>query len=674
MAKSSNGGSPSLGWVFARPSETQRQRNSKLDEHFAGSGSDRSGDIVREGGQNAGDAKDPLVHGPVRVRITLGRLDAAKAAAYLGQLRSHLPEVAKQRGMAGVAAALSGDCPFLAFEDFNTTGLTGNPDQLRRYKEDPSNAFHTFFRAEGQTDKDDDSKQGSKGVGKVVFMAASTVRAVLGLTCRTDGRSLLFGTAVLHTHRLAGTDYDGDAWFGEVAGHRVAPVEDTSVLDRFRSDFNLNRKDGEPGFSVVVPWLNNDPEDGVSAGRIVDAVLREHAWPILKSELVFEVVDFDGTLTTIDALHYLTELDARADTRLKAVRPSAELAQWAIANPPTAPAVRLAMHDRLGVPKWEPGLVSAEQADRLRESLDAGDTVAVRVPILLKPKSGAELESHFDVFLKRDTDAATSPAPTVSFIRGGLQITGMGRRAGQYRGLVVAEDKGMAGFLRAAENPSHTKWNAKPLKDLYKFAPGTLSFVVESVKKLTELLTGDPAQNEVVWTDAISLPAGFDLLPGDGAGKKKRRHRRPITPADPNRPRIVKKRPYDVVTSGDGFVVKPSGLPFKSLPVTLTLRLAYHVRGKDPLAKWHKADFDLSDVAKHPSTVQGCTVRDRKNNRLEVVITDHDFSLRTTGFDTRRELFCKPSLVYPDAVDDPDGDTTPDIRALDTTAIEGGEQ
>ena len=200
----------------------------------------------------------------------------------------------------------------------------------RRDDGDPPNAFHTFFRAEGQTDKTDDRKQGSKGVGKVTFMAASHGRAVFGLTRRYDDeRTLLFGTAVLHTHRLDGKDYDGDAWFGRQENGHVQPIEDADTIKTFRDDFHLARGPGDSGLSVVVPWLDTNDEDGVTPDRVIDAVLRDHVWPILQNKMVVEIVAGDGNVTTIDAAHFLGVLDARPDAALKAqVRPMAEFAAW----------------------------------------------------------------------------------------------------------------------------------------------------------------------------------------------------------------------------------------------------------------------------------------------------------------------------------------------------------
>lgn len=673
-------------WHFARPGPVQRQRNSKLDEHFAGSGSDRAGDLAREGSQNAGDAARN--GGPVRVRIGFGTLDAALVPPYAAGLTEHAPEIAKQKGLAAVAAVTAGQpLAYLTFEDFNTTGLTGDPSVARRYDGDPPNAFHTFFRAEGQTDKTDDRKQGSKGVGKVTFMAPSHARAVFGLTTRFDDKkTLLFGTAVLHTHRLGAEHFDGDAWYGfaGITGvDGVLPIAGAKAVEQFRQDFKLARLPGEPGLSVVVPWLDTNEEDGVTPGRVIDAILRDHAWPILTSKLVVEVEIPGEPLTTIDAAHFLAVLDARPDDKLKAqVRPMAKLAAWAIAHPPAAPADRLGFH-KAASPNWnDPGLVTAEQRDNLRAALAAGDPVAVRVPVRVRPKGRGETdkESWFDVFLQKDADSAATAGPTVQFVRGGLLISGMGRRVLGYRGLVLAEEPGIAGFLRASENPSHTKWNAKPIKDRYTYAPATLAYVVESVKGLAGLLADDPAEKDAsIWANELSLPAGDLKLPGPaggagGSGADRAPKPKTSGPAD-KIPKVVKTRPYDVVVNADGFTVKPSKVPFPNgLPARLELRLAYHVRGKDPLKRWVRDDFDLTDATAFALPASGCEVVEREPNRLVLRIDSPDFEFNAAGFDTRRELFCKPRLEKPvgGPAAEVEGADDDDELVADGAAAEGG--
>ncbi len=317
-------------------------------------------------------------------------------------------------------------------------------------------------------------------------------------------------------------------------------------------------------------------------------------------------------------------------------------------------------------------MIPAEQRDALESALDAGEPVAIRVPIRIrgKERGASEKLSFFDVFLRRDVAAVGA---TVQFVRGGLLVSGMSRRLGGLRALVVAEDAGVAGFLRAAENPSHTKWNAKPIKETYTYAPGTLSFVTESAKHLAAMLAGDPANKDgTIWANELSLAAGNDL--GAGSGGRGRSKRRPAKQVDPIPP-LPKKRPYDIAVISGGFAIRPSGRPFPNgLPARLELNLAYHVRGKNPLTNFSAEDFDLTDEANFPHTTVGCAVEVREPNRLVIRIEDSKFGFQTTGFDTRRELFCRPRLENPESLPDGDLDDVGDeMRGAEVDVAATGE-
>jgi hypothetical protein len=359
----------------------------------------------------------------------------------------------------------------------------------------------------------------------------------------------------------------------------------------------------------------------------------------------------------------------------------AELAAWAIAHPPLIASDRLGLHKETS-PSWsDPDLISADQRENLRGALQAGESIAVRVPIRIRSKQqgATEVLSFFDVFIRRD---AAALGTTVQFVRGGLLVSGMGKRIHGIRALVVAEDAGVAGFLRAAENPSHTKWNSKAIKDGFTYAPGTLNFVVESAKYLSTMLSDDPAEKDgTIWAGAMSLSTGNDFVPGTGAGKgasTKRRRVKTTQVREPLGP-IVKKRPYEIKVIPGGFVVCPSGRPFPSdLPVRLELKLAYHVRGKDPLAKFSIEDFDLTEESDFPSVSVGCAVEVREPNRLVINIENTEFSFETTGFDVRREVFCRPRLertsTLPADEVEGDGEGTDDIEFAVDSIVQGATE
>ena len=70
-------------------------------------------------------------------------------------------------------------------------------------------------------------------------------------------------------------------------------------------------------------------------------------------------------------------------------------------------------------------------------------------------------------------------------------------------------------------------------------------------------------------------------------------------------------------------------------------------------------------------------VIERHENRLVIRIETPDFEFKTTGFDTHRELFCKPRLINStEPVEDTDNDTEEKEQspAVATASLGGGGQ
>lgn len=634
---------PGMHWIFAKAGESNRQRESAAEKFFdSDAGSNRAEDLVREGLQNSMDAKRKDSK-QVQVRIRFATLSAERASRYLEGLEPHIPKLIRHR--PGLRA-LKGSCRYLAFEDFGTTGLTGDPTQPRIY-DDQENHFHTFFRAENKTDKIQ-GELGSHGIGKVAFLAASQAHMVLGLTHRYDDKETLFlGSTVLRSHELKGQDYECDAWFGLPGPKVVMPSSDAADIDRFRRDFQLTRKPAEPGFSIVVPWLedadaDDDRNSALSVEQIIDAVLRGHAISILDGSLAVEITDSTRT-TTIDRSTFFSVLMASRDVALKAeFEPVARLVEWSIGNPtlielpePSSPS-----------PKWDAVSLDAKTQEKLRDRFEAGEKLAFKVPITVRGDRNEK--SHFCVYLQHPGLQSAAAAPVSHFIRRKLLIAGMKQTLVTVRGLVVVTEDPINEFLRLCENVTHNRWDAKPAKERYTYAPATLRFVEGSIRGIVRLLAGDPREKDKrLWADDLNIPAGEISGGGGRGGKTGGKEKKPDTTKEDVIIEPQPKRPYRITGIDGGFSVGPSRIAFKKLPVTLNLDLGYHVRGANPLHHWKEEDFDLTDKKKKSDFKilnTGCSITKRDGNVLRLRIVKPDFQFMITGFDVNRDLYCEPRL------------------------------
>ena len=177
-----------MRWMFYRQGPTDTISNPIAGELFS---SEAIGDVtealVREGIQNALDARVRLGDGQrqradVRIYLSEGTeaLPAARVTRWFESLSAHVN--APGNGLRDLPSFRDA-CPFLVFEDFGTTGLTGAVEQYRAVR-GVENNFMNFFRAEGHSDKGADDR-GSWGVGKTVFPRSSRINSFFGFTVRT---------------------------------------------------------------------------------------------------------------------------------------------------------------------------------------------------------------------------------------------------------------------------------------------------------------------------------------------------------------------------------------------------------------------------------------------------------------------------------------------------------
>ena len=144
-------------WTFGQRQRGQKTRDSLAGEFFATSViRDVADSIVREGIQNALDAGIRNAEGrfedPVRVHIGLhigpNSLKADRHRLLFEGIWPHL--LANGNGLdRSETPKPTDDCPYLVFEDFNTTGLIGDV-AADRVVEGIKNPFFHFFRAEGR--------------------------------------------------------------------------------------------------------------------------------------------------------------------------------------------------------------------------------------------------------------------------------------------------------------------------------------------------------------------------------------------------------------------------------------------------------------------------------------------------------------------------------------------
>jgi len=627
-----------LNWVFHQKQRTEPERNPTRGEHFRRS-ADRgpASMIVREGVQNALDAR--IQRGaesrPVKVRIYVSGLDHALPAEKLQQVMTtefvrHL--TAEGAGLIDPPSTDS-DCPYLVFEDFGTTGLTGDVEQDSGHLRH-SNRFYYFLRAEAANDKHG-GELGSWGVGKTVFPSASRINTILIRSVRESDDTrpvVVMGRTILRYHELDGDTWRPDAWLGVPVGADRFPLPGDDSSAEVLSPFSVTRGT-ESGLSIIVPYA--DLEE-ITYELLIRAMLEEYTFSIAQGLLV-ATIEAPGQVTTIDQHNVGQVLEAQPEEKLwVAIGPVVRAARaFAEVQAGTSPCLELKdpwpyrEPGRKGAIRWDLDWMDDPLKSKISESLAAeGGAVTIRVPLHVEPQHGSAENSEFLVYLEADPEAG-NVRPVC--LREGLLVPGTaGDRPDLVTGVraVIFAPKGsLAELLRAAEDPSHMTWSHRTenFKEKYKYGKAYLSFVRSAPREIVRLARGDTEEEDRdLFQDLISI---VEQKPQQG----KRRRARPTKPSIPPRqPRIsVEQR------QGGFRVVRGSG--DISVPAVLTVRCAYDCDERDPFKMYEPFDFNFerSDLE---VALSGCAVAEKSPNRLRVAIESPDFELNVSGFDEKRDL------------------------------------
>ena len=599
--------------------------------------------LVREDIQNRLDAKVPGNAEPVRVRYYLSdnsnHLPADLAAKWLRGLGPHLNSPRSLEEIGSRPINLSTTMPYLVIEDFNTTGLRGDPTKTSDPEdEEERNDFYWFIRNVGRTGKKAGDR-GRWGLGKIVYPAASGIRSFFAYSVRLpDHRPALIGRSVLAIHAIEGEEFHSEGYGATFPNPQypyfAAPVEEPTVIADFSRNFGLARRPDQPGLSLVIPF----PESSINEKSLTQAILQHYFWEILRGNLEVTVATSAGALTVNrDSINDVVMTwpglseDARVSTqrRLDFCRR----------------ADSLKLHEPGGYFELKkPGSYSARMADLFMSTDDLnkacaryrnGQIIAAECVVTVRKKDDMPRDASFLVYLQRD-DFLGQPDET--FIRDGLTIIGEKcvREAG-IRALVLAEDPVLTEFLGDAENPAHTRWLSTTKHFRGKYSPGhaLLEYIKLSAMKLANLLGKVEDQmledllDEVFGIPDDSVPPSPDRDPTKRRGGDKppkggiERKRHLVTT------RLMKERGFKVSMANEA----------KRRPDRVIIRAAYEPETGDAFNQYHPADFDFTEPGENLRIeLRECNQTSIEPNRLEVEPISDDFSVSVMGFDGHRDV------------------------------------
>jgi hypothetical protein len=636
------------GWKFKPKTKDDMGVDPFQDEFFkTGYVGGFSDALLRETIQNSLDAKADG-NEPVQVLISIYRnvtiFNDPQYHVFFNGLSEHLN--APRNGISDRPKP-STSLDFLVIEDFNTTGLAGDPERAD-VPEDGSSGenFFYFWRNYGRSGKSG-KERGRWGLGKTVFSAVSRINTFFGLTIReNDQRALLLGQSVLKIHNIGNQSfmpYGGFGKFGDLQGEQFfpVPVEDKPAIENFTALFRLKRMT-EPGLSVVVPF----PYPDITAESLKAGVIKQFFYPIMAGTLAVTIHEGDIRIL----LDRQSILKMISDGKLLMSENNGEIedinliklfyfAQQAIEMRPEE-YISLMEPEKLNVaPHWEDTLFEGISLHDLRKKFDAGTIIGFRIPVKVQIKGHKQIQvSRFKAFVQRDGKLQVADN---YFIREGIRISGVTSFKDKgIRGMVVIDEGELTTLIGDAENPAHTEWqkNSSKFLEKYHHGPSTLDFVKASLREIIHRLM-KPAEGvdkellgEIFYAD---IPE--DRPPEVQPGKKPVKKRKGDKPDKGPLPDIKSRtRPVLITKISGGVRIYQNPDSPKKIS-SAEIRFAYAVRKGNALLKYRPPDFDLG---KEPMSIRGSgySLTRVSENILRFDITDPSFDMTVTGFDEQRDL------------------------------------
>ena len=616
-------------WHFAEQLRDDVDDETTVSKNFERESRRRIGIFIREFFQNVLDAPLTLANGagPIipHVRIAIygpeNGLSVEALSTLLDGLHDHLKP-------AGHDPLLWGEdqTNVLVLEEFDTSGLIGDAKNSRAKGENEN--WANFWFGEGKRTKLG-SSLGRAGQGKITYHLISGVQTVFALTRRQgEDSDLLFGKCIVQrTHVLGGKDYKRHGYWPRIGeANQPLPTDDFSDLAEFKSICQLKRQN-ESGTSWVIPFVDSET---FSEDRIIAEILRDFFFSIIAGTLTVEVM---GTLINQSNLSDVVAKFPIKDLPVGFM----DFLEEVLTLPDNDESIIQAADGWYGSSKETP--ISEDAFDEghleaMRVALDSQQLIAVRLPVPIVPTNGDPVTSSILVYLKKPDQLSRTEE---IYVRSGLVIgeeRHLRKAPGRFFGLMWVDDPHISEFLAFAEEASHMRWNASETEvtSRYKNVSHTIARVRYALPKLAKLLLGHTSgRHDDALIDFLSIPA-----PSNAGRKAKTTKRRGKSGGDEGGgTKVHSITRFRVAQTGTQWTLTPGpGAAELVYPLQIRIDLAYATMPGEgnPFKVYHRFEFDLGDESVHVVATQNAILLSRDLNRLEVELSDPDFSLSVDGF------------------------------------------
>jgi len=620
--------------TFTRDPQLDRESYKKYDV-FEG--------LVREVIQNSLDARLPGQN-RLAMLFSFNKINKVDVQDYIASLLPHLEAnkvpITGEKVLSDETRNIINTSPLfdvLCIEDLGTTGLEGEITKVGEIL--TGGDWDVFFRGEGLSSKSGE-KGGRWGQGKTTFNMASRIKSFWGLTIRhSDNKEYLMGKTLLSPHEIEGESFQ---YHGLYSYPDAIPISDRKFLREFKRKMNCQRKSGESGLSLIIPY----PVENVTLESIEKAAIIHYFYPIIKKDLPIKIIKKDGEshdLTDSTIVEIAESLDWRNTSwERRSKRYILDILTF------TKACVNMSSNRNI---MNLPDKVASEcvitediiknniDVEDLRNRFNSGEHLGFNIPINIVLKDERVKKSHFEIFIKKYTDGSMTGSDE-HFFRSGISLPEeRGRLGGRpVRGILVAEDAAISEFLGDAEEPHHTRWNERRegFSEKYNLHQRTLRFIRNAMSEIVGILDIVTEKRDYdILEHIFAIPDLSDEITDE---PEKEPDKEPVT-IGPKPP--IEPIPQSVIE----FAIDPisNGLRVRCIgnddyfPVKARLRIAYDVPYGNPFSNFEPYDFDLTKGQLNMEVVD-CDITRTEPNVLWLEFLLKSSSITITGFDPNRDL------------------------------------
>jgi len=638
-----------MNWSFREIGSREVKQNPEYLEFFKSDALRSATDaLIREDIQNRLDAHDQSEN-PVEVHYRFVENGIHFGDKWFSGIQKHLQAPETRELIDSPDDRLDLPVPHLVIEDFNTTGLKGDPLTHRDPPKDskPRNDFYWFIRNVGRSGKAEGDR-GRWGLGKIVYPASSEIRSFFALSITDDTQApSLIGRSVLCIHSPDGVkDCAPDGFFShyDETLDMDLPSTDSTKLNDFTKSFQLNRQSGQTGLSLIIPF----PKKDITHQNLLYSLIDHWLWVLTEGSLAVRIFTSEGKeiVITKDTIETIIDHHFNDEDRDRFRRKVSFIKEVIDSEGTQRESIDLDFKNA-AIPKYsDVALKLGDDVNALREKYNSGELLHFKFNLKVHKKGAPPTSGHFDLYLKRSE--VSHPANDMA-LREGLTISEQSRiNIPGVSALLYLGNNPLGTLLGDSENPAHTKWNIWGMNHKYHDGCKTVKFVSHASQEILSMLTRvDQGLDHSLLESFFNIP-NPNKKPRPSPGKKGRKK------APPSIPEPKTKNYYlscDRISGG--FKVSPhkkGNKPFEGF----TIRAAYEVDRGNAFKKHNEADFSFKDFKKSGLELNFAGLKELKmeEGRIEAYLREEDFSFSITGFDTHRDLIIDVKPIHSNGTDD----------------------